>query len=62
MPEVIYEEVVEVNERVCMVQDSCKLGLTSPVVMGTTGEKVSDMESYIIIYYFMLVVCMANAG
>lgn len=40
MPEVIYEEVVEVNERVCMVQDSCKLGLTSPVVMGTTGEKL----------------------
>ncbi len=40
MPNVIYEEVVEVEERVCLVQDMCQLGLNSPIVTGTTGEKV----------------------
>ncbi len=41
MPDVIYEEVVEVDERVCLVQDNCKLGLDSPIVTGTTGEQVT---------------------
>lgn len=41
MPEMIYEEVIEVKERVYMVQDSCQLDIQSPVAIGTTGEKVS---------------------
>ena len=40
MPEVLYEEVVEVEERVVLEQDSCQLGLPGPVTTGTTGEKV----------------------
>ena len=42
MPDVIYEEVIEVEERMCLVQDSCQLDISSPVVTGTTGEKVSN--------------------
>lgn len=41
MPEMIYERVIEVKERVCLVQDSCQLNLQTPVAVGTTGEKVT---------------------
>ncbi len=43
MPEVLYEEVVEVEERMVLHQDSCQLNLSDPVppVQGNTGEKVS---------------------
>ncbi len=40
MPEVLYEEVIEVDERVVLQQDSCQLELKSPLVQGSTGEKV----------------------
>ena len=43
VPEVLYEEVVEVEERVVLAQDSCQLQLTTPTVTGTTGEKVQTM-------------------
>lgn len=47
MPDVIYDEVIEVEERVCLVQDSCKLGLTTPIETGTTGEKVRNHFHYL---------------
>ena len=40
VPEVLYEEVVEVEERVVLARDSCQLKLEPPTVVGTTGEKV----------------------
>ena len=40
MPEVLYEEVIEVEERVVLHQDSCQLQLPVPLVQGNTGEKV----------------------
>ena len=40
MPEVLYEEVVEVRERVVLQQESCQLGLPTPLVQGSTGEMV----------------------
>ena len=42
MPEVLYEEVVEVEERMVLQQDSCQLNLggSTPPVQGNTGEKV----------------------
>jgi 5-oxoprolinase (ATP-hydrolysing) len=40
MPGVIYDKVIEVKERVYLVQDDCQLGIQSSVAMGTTGEKV----------------------
>lgn len=41
IPGVIYEKVIEVQERVCLVREDCELGLKSPIVTGTSGEKVS---------------------
>lgn len=41
IPDVIYEKVIEVQERVCLVREDCELGLKSPIVTGTSGEKVS---------------------
>ena len=40
MPEVLYEEVVEVEERMVLHQDSCQLKLPTPLVQGNTGEEV----------------------
>ena len=40
MPEVIYDKVVEVKERVCLVRDDCQMNLQCTVVTGSTGEKV----------------------
>lgn len=39
-PDVLYERVVEVEERVVLQQESCQLGLLGDEVTGTTGEKV----------------------
>lgn len=40
MPQVIYDKVVEVKERVCLVRDDCQMSLETSVVTGSTGEKV----------------------
>ena len=40
MPEVLYDEVVEVEERVVLHQEACQLGMSQPLLQGTTGEKV----------------------
>ncbi len=40
MPDVLYEQVVEVEERVVLCSDSCQLNLTLPAYAGSTGEKV----------------------
>ena len=42
-PDVLYEEVIEVEERVVMKQDKCEINHQGPVVTGTTGEKVSEI-------------------
>uniref|UniRef100_A0A671QP07 5-oxoprolinase-like n=1 Tax=Sinocyclocheilus anshuiensis TaxID=1608454 RepID=A0A671QP07_9TELE len=42
MPEVLYEEVIEVEERVILRQDSCQLPRNEPkrIVKGSTGESL----------------------
>ena len=40
MPEVLYEDIVEVEERVILHQKDCQLNLTSNTVQGNTGEQV----------------------
>ena len=40
MPEVLYDEVVEVEERVVLHQEACQLLLPGPLIQGNTGEKV----------------------
>lgn len=40
MPDLLYEEVIEVEERVVLHQESCQLQLPVPLVHGNTGEKV----------------------
>lgn len=42
MPEVLYEEIVEVEERVVLHQDTCQLQLPTPLIQGNTGEKVCN--------------------
>ena len=42
LPEVLYEEVVEVDERVIPYQEHCKMNIEAPVLEGTTQEKVSS--------------------
>ena len=44
MPEMLYEEVVEVDERVVLYQDTCQLQLPLPLVQGNTGEKVWSQD------------------
>eukprot|EP00106_Octopus_bimaculoides_P000145 XP_014767587.1 PREDICTED: 5-oxoprolinase-like [Octopus bimaculoides] len=41
-PEVLYEEVIEVEERMLLKQDKCKLELDCKVVTGITGEKLHE--------------------
>lgn len=48
-PEVLYEDVIEVNERITLVQESCKLNDEKPIVVGNTGEHVC-----IIFVYFLV--------
>ncbi len=40
MPEVLYEEIIEVNERVVFKQDKCELNRGKSVVTGKTNEEV----------------------
>ena len=45
----LYEEVVEVSERVILQDATCQLEKKPgiPVVTGTTGEKVSDCSLFL---------------
>ena len=36
----LYEDLIEVEERVILHQDKCELGLSDDVVIGKTMEKV----------------------
>ncbi len=46
MPEVLYEEVVEVEERVVLAQDNDQLSLPLPSLTGITGEKVLRVSNF----------------
>ncbi|CAN8017855.1 unnamed protein product, partial [Ixodes persulcatus] len=39
-PEVLYDQVVEAEERVVLCRSDCRLDLASPRCQGTTGETV----------------------
>ncbi|KAG8200496.1 hypothetical protein JTE90_000574 [Oedothorax gibbosus] len=39
-PENLYEEVIEVEERIVLHQDNCEIKKTCPVLIGTTGENI----------------------
>ena len=40
MPEVLYEDVIEVEERVILHRKDCQLNLMDDTVQGKTGERV----------------------
>ncbi|ELT87012.1 hypothetical protein CAPTEDRAFT_176070 [Capitella teleta] len=44
-PDILYEEVVEVEERVALQQEKCQLKKDCSVVTGTTGEKVEIWQT-----------------
>lgn len=39
-PEILYEEVIEVEERIVIKQEKCELNTKSPVTVGITGEEI----------------------
>jgi len=45
MPELLYSEVIEVDERVVLRQKSCQLNLPCSLQTGITGEQVSHSPS-----------------
>ena len=50
MPELLYSEVVEVDERVALKQKSCRLNRPSSVKTGVTGEQVAMVTTCQIFY------------
>lgn len=44
MPEVLYEDIIEVEERVILQQKDCQLNLTGSIVQGKTGEQVHMID------------------
>lgn len=44
MPDVLYEDIVEVEERVILYQKDCELNANSNTVQGRTGEQVCLMK------------------
>ena len=51
MPELLYSDVVEVDERVVLKQANCQLNRQCSVEAGVTGEEVGH---YMVFYYFFL--------
>lgn len=43
-PDVLYDAVVEADERVCLCRDDCCLNLNAPEALGTTDEKVTIIK------------------
>jgi len=56
-PDQLYEDVIEVEERVIFQQDKCEIKKSCPVVQGTTGEKVLPITTALI---FPVVVFPSN--
>ncbi|GFR70171.1 5-oxoprolinase [Elysia marginata] len=54
-PEHLYEDVVEVEERLVLHQPSCQLSVNAEVVVGTTGEKVSGVLTFVFYLTFNLI-------
>ena len=46
-PDVLYDEVIEVEERVVLQQERCEIKQDCPVVTGTTNEKARCHHSLI---------------
>jgi len=44
MPELLYSEVIEVDERVALKQKNCELGRPCTLKTGVTGDQVSHRE------------------
>ena len=51
MPEVLYEMVVEVEERIVLHKDDCQLNLSSDL-HGTTGEKVHSNVAFTSVQFY----------
>ena len=49
MPELLYSEVIEVDERVVLKQQNCQLSSSCSVQTGVTGEEVSHHLSDILL-------------
>ena len=53
MPEVLYEDVIEVEERVILHQKDCQLNLMGDTVLGKTGEQVCSTCSLMFSAYHL---------
>ena len=57
MPELLYSEVIEVNERVVLKQRNCELNRPCTLETGVTGEQVSHNLYYYCILNLPLSFC-----
>ena len=55
MPEVLYEDIIEVDERVVLYQKDCQLNLDSNTVQGRTGEQVWSNVSICFSFLYFIV-------
>lgn len=51
MPDVLYEEVVEVEERVVLKKNNCMLNTQCPVEKASTGEEVATDLSLLLLSF-----------
>jgi len=52
MPELLYSEVIEVDERVVLKQKNCRLNQPCSVQTGITGEQVSRcLSGFLLIHH-----------
>lgn len=47
MPDVLYEDVIEVEERVILQKENCLLPKKHPVEVASTGERVRLVNVYV---------------
>ena len=50
-PSQLYDEVIEVEERLVLQQENCQMQMSCPVVTGTTKEKVQFVFCRTVISY-----------
>ena len=46
MPDLLYDEVIEVEERIVLKQDKCALNILCPTMTASTGEQVCHKAWY----------------
>uniref|UniRef100_H2Y9L4 5-oxoprolinase n=1 Tax=Ciona savignyi TaxID=51511 RepID=H2Y9L4_CIOSA len=54
VPDVLYEDIVEVEERIILHQERCSLNINSDVLVGSTNEKVTKSAKHLYISCYII--------